>query len=212
MNEVNPTPTSILTPTSTPTDRNRLRWGWGIHDDTPVVALLSDPPTAADAWTAALIVGLVRSASGVPMRLLVHPQQQRRTRTQDHLDRGPDADLLIQDARLDHPETVLPGCDAALFVNPYVNPSVNPPAGPGPTRSHSVSRAAQRAVAAGLPVAAPDTPAHRAALAGATATVGFAPHGQPKKLADRLLHQALQLPGLARSFVPPEVPGMTLIS
>ena len=200
-----------VTPSPTPTDRDRLRRGWGIHDNTPVVVLLGDPPTAADAWTAALVVGLARSASGVRLRLLIHPLQQRRPRTQDHLDRGPDADLFIQDARLDHPETLLPGCDAALFVNPPVNPHVNPSAGPSSMRNHAISPAAQRAVAAGLPVAAPDTPAHRAALAGATARVGFAPGGQPKKLADRLLHHALQVPGLGRSFVPPDVPGMTLI-
>lgn len=175
--------------------RDRLRRAWGIHDDTPVVALLGDPPAAADAWTAALVLSLVRTASGRRVRLLVHPLQHRRARAQDHLDRGPDADLFLQDARLAHPESVLAGCDALLFVNPR--------GGGG---------AARHAVAAGLPVAAPDTPAHRAALAGAAAPVGFAPGGQPKKLADRLLHVALGLPGLAHRFVPPEVEGMTTAS
>lgn len=177
-----------------PAQRAALRRGWGITDDTPVVALLSDPPAAADAWIAAMTVGLVRAASGGNMRLLLHPQQHRRARAQDHLDRGPDADLFIQDARLARPETVLAGCDAALFLDD-----------PAP-------RAARHAVAAALPVAAPDTPAHRAALAATRARVGFAPGGIPKKLADRLLHHALALPGLGKQFVPPDVPGMTQVS
>jgi len=184
-----------------PADRERLRRGWGIDNDTPVVALLSDPAPVADAWTAALVVSLVRTASGRRVRLLVHPLQHRRARAQDHLDRGPDADLFVQDARLAHPESVLAGCDALLFVNPRAGTAARPD-----------SAAARHAVAAGLPVAAPDTPAHRAALADSTAPVGFAPRGQPKKLADRLLHTALRLPGLGRHFVPPDVAGMTPVS
>ncbi len=178
--------------------RTALRQGWGVRDNTPIVALLGDPVATADAWTAAMAVGLVRSASGQPLRLLVHPNQHHRARTQDHLDRGPDADLFIQDARLAAPPTVLAGCDAALFV--------------GTATHRSLTRPVAQALAAGLPIVAPDTPTHRAALASAPDQASFAPRGEIKKLADRLMHRALGLPGLGKSFVPTDVPGMTQIS
>lgn len=186
-----------------PPSRAALRQSWAVHDSTPIVALLGEPVPTADAWTAAMAVGLVRTASGQRLRLLVHPQQHHRARTQDHLDRGPDADLFIQEPRLTAPPTVLPGCDAILFV------------GSAPHRAathHATQRAPAQALASGLPIVAPDTPAHRAAFTGATDQVSFAPRGEIKKLADRLMHNALGLAGLGKSFVPPAVPGMTQIS
>ena len=177
-----------------PLDRAALRQSWSVDDGTPVVVLLGGPVASADTWAAAHAASLVRTASGRALRLLIHPQQRRRVRTQDHLDRGPDADLLIQDARLAHPLDVLPGCDAALFVGSTSGPVGN------------------LVVVAGMPAVAPDTPAHRTTFAHTTAPTGFAPGGEPKKLADRLLHIALQLPGLGNQFAPPRVPGMSQIS
>ncbi|MEE9404891.1 MAG: hypothetical protein V3V20_08355, partial [Algisphaera sp.] len=120
--------------------RSALRARWNISPDTPVVALLSDPATAANTFTASLVLSLIRSASDQRVRLLVHPQQHHRTRTQDHLDRGPDADMLLQDADLALPHRVLPGCDAVLLT-----------CAPAPL-------SARYAVAAGLPPPAPPPP------------------------------------------------------
>ncbi|MCE9590704.1 MAG: glycosyltransferase [Planctomycetes bacterium] len=104
-------------------DRRALRESWGVEsDDVKVVALLSDPPRAADAWYATMAVGLAEESydltrPGHPrLILLAHPDQHRRRRAEQvHRDVGR-AGILIQEHRLTQPWSVLPGCDAALAV------------------------------------------------------------------------------------------------
>lgn len=158
-------------------DRAGLRAGWGITDDTPVVALLSDPPAAADARPMMTAINLLAMAADRPLRLLVHPQQFGRARTQTLLDRYGQPDRFIQDAGTAAPWSVLRGCDAVMLAEQPAPLSV------------------RYAVAAGLPIVAPDLPIHREALADAPAEqVHFALTAEPKRMADRLQHRVLKLP------------------
>ena len=103
-----------------PRDRGQaLRAAWGIHDDhTKVVALLGDPLGAADAMDAMMAVGLAAESYGSArpdrLRLLLHPDQHRRTRAQHALQIVGRSRRLSQEPGLAHPWTVLPGCDVAL--------------------------------------------------------------------------------------------------
>ncbi|MEM6459531.1 MAG: hypothetical protein AAF710_09090 [Planctomycetota bacterium] len=151
--------------------RAALRARWGVDDDTPVVAAWADPPAAADTMRAAMTVNLVAEAAGRELRLLVHPLQHARARTQDLLDRYGHPDRLIQDAGLAAPWSVLSGLDAVMLGDDPAPLSV------------------RYALAAGVPVVAPDTPDHRHAVGDAG--VSYALTGEPKRLADRLLHGAL---------------------
>ncbi|MEM9883332.1 MAG: hypothetical protein AAF800_10480 [Planctomycetota bacterium] len=152
--------------------REALRRRWGVDDDTPVVAALADPPAAADTMRAAMAVNLVAEAAGRELRLLVHPLQHSRARTQDLLDRYGHPDRLIQDAGLAAPWSVLPGLDAVMLGEDPAALSV------------------RYALAAGVPVVAPDTSDHR--RAAGDAGVSYALTAEPKRLADRLLHQAIR--------------------
>lgn len=96
-----------------------VRSSWQLGDGpTKVVALLSDPPAAADAQVATMAVALTQeamSAGGWNGRivLLMHPQQRHRPRSQRMLhDQKMDV-LLLQEPRLATPWQVLAGCDAA---------------------------------------------------------------------------------------------------
>lgn len=158
-------------------ERPALRRGWGVTESTPVVALLSDPPTAAHAGPAMMCINLIASSAGRGMRLLVHPEQTGRDRIQTLLDGYGEAERFIQDAGLAAPWSVLRGCDAVLLGAAAAPLSV------------------RYAAAAGLPIVAPDTPAHRDALIDADpAQVHFALNAEPKRLGDRLQHRALDLP------------------
>lgn len=142
---------------------------------THVVALLSDPAWSATAGDAARIVTLVREASGQNVRLLVHPLQRHRPEVQDMLEGLNTPDLLIQDAALATPWAVLPAADAALLLGP------------------AAPLATMWAMAADLPIVAPDLPHHRELLEPYPHAC-FAVSPQPKKLAHALQHLALQLP------------------
>lgn len=158
-------------------DRVTLRQRWGVNDDTPIVALLSDPPLAANAAPMMVAINLISTAADRPMRMLVHPEQAGRARAQTLLDRYGQPERFIQDAGLAAPWSVLRGCDAVMLTQE-----------PAPL-------SARYAVAAGLPIVAPDLPIHRSALADAPESlVHFALTAEPKRMADRLQHRALNLP------------------
>ena len=159
--------------------RLALRDAWAVPDDAAVVALLSDPYTEADIAPAARVIDFIGHAAGRKLYLLVHPLQSGRRRLQILLDRYREADRVLQDARLAAPWQVLAGCDAALLGT-----------APAPL-------AARYAAAAGLPIVAPDLPAHREALADAP-RVFFAADAEPKRLAHRLQHGALGFPAVPR--------------
>lgn len=161
--------------------RDAVRERWGIDDTTQVVALLSDPPTAADAVDGTLGLNLVAEATLHELRLLVHPEQSARPRMQAILDRYGHPDRMIQDARIATPWEVLPGVDAALLGSA---PAV---------------LSARYAAAAGVRVVAPDLPIHRETLADAE-HAHFAVSAEPKRLADRLQHAALRLAGATPQF------------
>ena len=159
--------------------RDALRAAWEIEADAPVVALLGDPSAAADTGPATSVIDLVGHATRRKLYLLVHPLQAGRSRIQAVLDNYRQADRLIQDARLATPWRVLAGCDAALL-------------GTAPATA-----SARFAVAAGLPIVAPDMPTHRETLADAD-HAHFARTAEPKRLAHQMQHHALRLPGMAQ--------------
>ncbi|MEM9420794.1 MAG: hypothetical protein AAGA25_17340 [Planctomycetota bacterium] len=158
-------------------DRSSLRERWEVDDQMPVVALLSDPPTAAPAPSMMTGLNLVSLAADRPLRLLVHPEQFGRSRTQTLLDRYGEPDRFIQDTQIATPWAVLRGCDAVMLSDQPAPLSV------------------RYALAAGLPVVAPDLPLHRESLDKAPEEqVHYALSSEPKRMADRLQHRALGLP------------------
>lgn len=157
--------------------RDGIRDVWNIPGDAPVVALLGDPPAAADVGPALNTLDLVGHATGKKLYLLIHPLQAGRDRGQTLLDTYRQPDRLIQDAGLATPWRVLAGCDAVLLGKR-----------PAPA-------SARFAVAAGLPIVAPDLASHREALADAERAC-FATSTEPKRLAHQLQQHALGLPGI----------------
>lgn len=157
------------------TDRHAIRKRWGVPEALPVIALLSDPPTEAHAGLGVHTIDLLWEAVGADMRLMIHPEQAHRPRAQDLLDRYGNPDRFLQEPWIATPWRVLAGCDAVLCL------------------ADAAPLALRYAVAVGLPIVAPDLPTHRAALADADHAI-FAPNALPKKLADRLHHEALGLP------------------
>ncbi len=154
--------------------RDAVRGRWGVPEDLPVVAVLSDPPGAQDALRAATVVNLVAEAAGREVRLLVHPEQRARPRVQTLLDRYRQPERLLQDGAIAAPWRVLAGCDAAMLLD-----------APAPL-------AARYAAAINLPTVAYDQPDHREALDGIDpGRVGWVPPDEAKKLPDRLQHGAL---------------------
>ena len=102
--------------------REAVRRRWGISESTRVVAVLSDPPSAGDARTAALAASLANESSDAgespPTRLLVHPDQRRLTAARRrHADLGRPP-LTISDPAIRSPWRVLAGCDAVLCLSP----------------------------------------------------------------------------------------------
>lgn len=148
--------------------REELRARWGSDRVEPaerVVALLSDPPEAADAQRALLLVGLIRETLAVrpaaPPRLavLVHPAQHRRHRAEEVLMHVRTPVRVIQEPELAAPWRVLPGCDAAVAVD-----------------DTGAGLALAAAMAAGVPCVVPDSPRHRLRLRhGETALLASAP-------------------------------------
>jgi hypothetical protein len=179
------TVTAAIAPTQQPTplDRPQLRDRWGL--DTPaedritrVIALLGDPPTAANASTATMVAGLaresLRSQPDTPadeLILLTHPSQRHGPRARFNLAHLGRADMLAQEPALDRPWTVLVGCDAVLAL------------GEAPL-------ALQWARRADLPVVAESHPLNAEALAGDNRAV-LVPPETPKRAAHALT-QALK--------------------
>ena len=100
-----------------------LRRRWGLHDESQkVVALVSDPPHAADAVEAFLAVLLAdgsRVAQEMTLDLLVHPDQTHRLRADRlgrHLHRSR---WVIQEPCLAQPWRCLGACDVALAIGPH---------------------------------------------------------------------------------------------
>ncbi len=103
--------------------RAALRQQWEVPDDAFVIALLGDPPHAQDAVAAMFCVGLTIASLPTARRqrvhLLLHPRQRGRERCRE-LDRplGRD-DVVIADAKVALPWSVLPGCDAVLMLGDH---------------------------------------------------------------------------------------------
>lgn len=156
--------------------RSALRRRWGIDDpELPVVVLLADVPHLGETHPTAMTVNLAAEASGRDLRLLLHPEQFGRARVQRLQDAMQVGARLVQEPAVETPWSILHAVDAALLTET-----------PAP-------RATAAALAAGVPVVAPDRPWHRD-LVTPDAEVYFAPTAEPKKLADRLHHLALKLP------------------
>lgn len=107
------------------TYRRTMRQAWGIDDDhTAVVALLSDPPTAADVRSGIFVVGLAceslvswsGNARHYEHRLLVHPQATNRRQAQDVMDNFGTGWRIVQEGQLAWPWRVLPACDVAMVT------------------------------------------------------------------------------------------------
>ncbi len=104
-----------------PHARAALRERWDAREDDRIVALLSDPPEAADAREAILSVGLAdesRSTAGKRLRLLLHPRQTGMLRARRSLRALEAGHRIIVDPQVRFPWTVLPGCDMALAPGP----------------------------------------------------------------------------------------------
>lgn len=100
--------------------RDQIREQWKLAGDKPFVAmLLSDPPTASDAATATLMLGLANVAMNDPKRpihLLVHPDQKNRLAALNPLRPLHNEHLLLTDPRVEAPWEVLPGVDVAITL------------------------------------------------------------------------------------------------
>jgi len=109
-----------------PSSRSRWREKWGVEgsvesDTFKVLALLCDPPGAADTLAASLAMGLASetvAVQGRKLRLLVHPDQVNRLRAQKVMRQIGREGQIIQEPGLARPWTVLPGCDLALIQGP----------------------------------------------------------------------------------------------
>lgn len=101
--------------------RQSLRDSWELAGDQPyVVSLLSDPPTQADAATAALLIGLTLVSMNNPNRpihLLLHPDQKNRIEALNPMRPLDCTHMIITDAKTATPWQVLPGCDAAIAMS-----------------------------------------------------------------------------------------------
>lgn len=100
--------------------RDARRQSWELSDpNAAVVALLSDPPRAADAMSAALAVSLAITAAGNAGRrihLLVHPDQRNRVRAATRFVPLGRHDAVIADHDAACPWRTLPACDVALAM------------------------------------------------------------------------------------------------
>jgi hypothetical protein len=102
--------------------RQALREKWKLpRPDTLVITPLSDPAPAADATLALWPAGLAAQTltDGYDrIRLLLHPRQANRLRAR-RTQRGMGREsFIIEDAGLDEPWNVLPGCDVAMACGP----------------------------------------------------------------------------------------------
>jgi hypothetical protein len=120
--------------------RDSVRKSWGIHDDNAkVVALLSDPPTAVSAVHGVYIsLNFSYSKSVDAVKLLVHPRQRDLHKARQMLGRQGMDNILIEDADVDQPWRVLPGCDVAMALGQEGAPIASSPTG----RIHATERPA----------------------------------------------------------------------
>ncbi len=103
------------------TRRDALRAELGIEPGDRVVALLSDPPCAADAAHADMATGLADESSlntGQRVRLLMHPDQHNHRRARRIIRDLGRHQRIITDPRITQPWSILPACDAALASGP----------------------------------------------------------------------------------------------
>ncbi|MEM8737480.1 MAG: hypothetical protein AAGG38_03240 [Planctomycetota bacterium] len=156
-------------------ERATLREAWGVDEDLPVVALLGDPPDAAEAYHSMMAISHVAEATGRDLRLLVHPRQYLRVRKQSVLEMYGHPARYLQDARIGRPWEILAGCDAVIAGDQTAPLSL------------------AHALGAGVPIVAADRPDHREAL-GSADHVFWAQSARAKHLAHRLQHDALDLP------------------
>ena len=105
-------------------NRAAIRERWGVDDDTIVIALLADRVDAIDSSAALLATVFtheVLRASDSPssdVRLLCHPDAWRRIDAATLSEQLHFPELLMQDAGLSAPWSVLAGCDVALAPKP----------------------------------------------------------------------------------------------
>lgn len=130
--------------------RASLRQQWGIaskddgreNEKIVSVALLSDPPTAADAVAGTIISRFAMETlllEGIDVRLIMHPDQRRRLQAKQMLRAIGGLRMLIDEPRIAQPWSVLPGCDVALVLGTH-----------GPVRVHgpaAIARSSQRPAA-----------------------------------------------------------------
>jgi len=104
--------------------RASLRERWGVEEKTTVIALIGDRFDQIDASAAMMSVALTHEAlravkpGRADIRLLCHPLTQRRSDASELGGLLKMGHLLIQDDGVSMPWSVLPGCDAALAINP----------------------------------------------------------------------------------------------
>jgi len=105
----------------------RRRWALdaGIPEETTLVALVGEPPAAADAGHGLLVAGLARESLASrytgdgargDLMLLAYPTARRRARAEQHLGLLGRGHFIRQMPGLDRPWQVLPGCDLALIL------------------------------------------------------------------------------------------------
>lgn len=105
-------------------DRATLRERWGVEQGTTVIALIGDRFDRIDASAAMMAIALTHEALHAiepeleDVRLLCHPLAKRRGEAAELSGLLKLDHLLIQDASINMPWSVLAGCDAALVLNP----------------------------------------------------------------------------------------------
>ncbi len=101
-------------------DRLRLRARWGAHEKTFVVGLLGEPARWVDARAAVNAVS--RIALGTKeVTVVLHPDSDGRSIAQQWLASLDMPDRLVVDEKIAEPWRIVPGLDAALFMNTAMN-------------------------------------------------------------------------------------------
>ncbi len=95
--------------------RAEIREGWGVSDETKVIALLGEPARLCDVWAASWVMTILRT-SGVDAALLASPRGRRASAAWERVSRLGWQERLLLDEAVEEPWRVLPGCDAVLFL------------------------------------------------------------------------------------------------
>ncbi|MCK4871169.1 MAG: glycosyltransferase [Phycisphaerales bacterium] len=96
-------------------DRARLREQWGIGESTRVIALVGEPASACDGWRASWILSGLAGV-GLDAAVVVPDGVREVHRGYERAARMDLADRFIVDGRAARPWSILPACDAALFL------------------------------------------------------------------------------------------------